>query len=170
MSGGHFEYNQYKIEEIARSVEYLIKENANGEYVDFEDEFRTIIEYLSGKSKKLTAFFYSNPKREFYVEDFEKVKLFTELKKHLSISIDQYEKIHFHKFIEPGTWNTVYKKPKKWKPYYNEKTIEQFEKGLHYLRLASVYTQRIDWLVSGDDGEKAFHERLAEELAEIEVK
>ena len=30
-----------------------------------------------------------------------------------------------------------------------------------------VDAQRIDWLVSGDDDEKTFHERLPEDLAKI---
>jgi hypothetical protein len=36
------------------------------------------------------------------------------------------------------------------------------------LRVAAVYTQRIDWLVSGDDGEESFLERLKEELGQLE--
>jgi len=48
--------------------------------------------------------------------------------------------------------------------FYSDETIAEFKKGLHYLRLAQIYTQRIDWLVSGDDGEESFHERLKEEL------
>jgi len=32
------------------------------------------------------------------------------------------------------------------------------------LRKAAIYAQRIDWLLSGDDGEESFLERLKEEL------
>lgn len=51
---------------------------------------------------------------------------------------------------------------------YSEETIAEFRKGLDYLRRAYVYAQRIDWLLSGDDGEESFHERLKEELEELE--
>lgn len=30
-----------------------------------------------------------------------------------------------------------------------------------------IYTQRIDWLLSGDDGEESFHSRLKEELDKL---
>ena len=83
MSGGHFEYQQYNINEIAEGVGKLISEN--GEYwYDFSDE-----------------------------------------------------------------------------------TISEFKQALQVLNQAYVYAQRIDWLVSGDDGEESFHERLAEELDKL---
>lgn len=47
---------------------------------------------------------------------------------------------------------------------FSEETINEFRKGLEVLRSASIYAHRIDWLVSGDDGEDTFHERLKEEL------
>jgi hypothetical protein len=49
---------------------------------------------------------------------------------------------------------------------YPEEVIEEFKKGVEYLRLAAIYAQRIDWLLSGDDGEESFLERLKEELDE----
>jgi hypothetical protein len=36
------------------------------------------------------------------------------------------------------------------------------------IRVAAVYAQRIDWLISGDDGEESFLERLKEELGQLE--
>ena len=50
---------------------------------------------------------------------------------------------------------------------YSDETIAEFRRGLAIIKQAQVYMQRIDWLVSDDDGEGRFHERLAEELAEI---
>lgn len=38
------------------------------------------------------------------------------------------------------------------------------------MRLAYIYAQRIDWLLSGDDGEDDLQERLKEELAELRSK
>ncbi len=50
---------------------------------------------------------------------------------------------------------------------YSKETITEFEVGLDYLRKAIIYAQRIDWLVSGDDGEENFHERLKNDLEEL---
>jgi hypothetical protein len=52
---------------------------------------------------------------------------------------------------------------------YPSDIIESFKTGLHHLKLAQIYAQRIDWLVSGDDGEDSFRRRLAEELKEVGV-
>jgi len=51
--------------------------------------------------------------------------------------------------------------------HYTPETIEEFKKGLVLLRQAYVYAQRIDWLVSGDDGEDSFHRRLKFELKKL---
>jgi hypothetical protein len=51
---------------------------------------------------------------------------------------------------------------------YSPETIEEFKIGVEYLRKAAVYAQRIDWLVSGDDGEDTFHNRLQKDLKKIE--
>jgi len=47
---------------------------------------------------------------------------------------------------------------------FTKETIHEFKIAVELLKLASIYTQRIDWLVSGDDGEETFHKRLNEEL------
>ena len=50
---------------------------------------------------------------------------------------------------------------------YPDDVIEEFKKGLDILRKAHVYAQRIDWLISGDDGEESFHRRLKEDLDKL---
>ena len=52
----------------------------------------------------------------------------------------------------------------KYFPEYSEEIINHFKDGIKALRKAYIYAQRIDWLVSGDDGEEGFIERLNEEL------
>ena len=84
MSGGHFDYNQYRIDDIADETQRVIKENPNRE--------------------------------------------------------------------EP----------------YSYMTIAEFKRGVKALKIAGIYAQRMDWLLSGDDGEDDFHERLAAELKKVE--
>lgn len=50
---------------------------------------------------------------------------------------------------------------------YSPETIAEFEVARKVLKLAYVYTQRIDWLLSGDDGEDSFHKRLQAQLKEL---
>ena len=110
MSGGHFDYNQYRIDDIANSIEDYIY----GHPLEEED-----IEYYI---------------KDNWLENEEK------------------EYIIKNKHTIPNYYG------------YNEETIEEFKKGLDILRKASIYAQRIDWLLSGDDGEKSFHKRLKEDL------
>lgn len=50
---------------------------------------------------------------------------------------------------------------------YSPETITEFEKAVMVLKTAYVYAQRIDWLLSGDDGEDSFHKRLQAQLGEL---
>lgn len=50
---------------------------------------------------------------------------------------------------------------------FSDDTISEFKQAVNLLRKAEIYVQRIDWLVSGDDGEDSFHQRLVEELSEL---
>jgi hypothetical protein len=36
-----------------------------------------------------------------------------------------------------------------------------------HLHKAQIYVQRIDWLVSGDDSEDSFHQRLAQDIQRL---
>lgn len=50
---------------------------------------------------------------------------------------------------------------------YSKETLREFRKAIKLLRQAHIYVQRIDWLLSGDDSEDTFHERLKEELDKL---
>jgi len=66
-----------------------------------------------------------------------------------------------------GSWYEKY--PEDLNHYkYPDDVIEEFKKGVEILRKAQIYAQRIDWLVSGDDGEDSFRERLQQELDALE--
>lgn len=121
MSGGHFEYHQYYIDEIVDSIDKYI----NGEDID-DDEIENIkLEYERG---------------------------------YLSLDENEYDYILENHHTIPNRYN------------FSEETIDEMKKGLDYLRKASIYAQRIDWLISGDDGEEEFHERLIEDLNNLKFK
>ena len=116
MSGGHFDYYQWQINDIANSLEDYIY----GHSIDEED----IDEYIE----------------DHWLEDKEK------------------EYVIKNKHTVPNLYE------------YSKETIKEFKKGLSILRKAYIYAQRIDWLLSGDDGEESFHERLKEELDNLKNK
>lgn len=106
MSGGRFDYNQYKIRDIAETIQSMIDKN--------------------GRKKEKNELDSWND-REYY---------------------EKYPNENFfHK--------------------YPDKVIEQFNIAVQKLKEAEVYAHRIDWLLSGDDGEENFLKRLKEDLKKI---
>ncbi len=51
--------------------------------------------------------------------------------------------------------------------HYEANTIEEMRRATTFLRIAEIFAQRVDWLVSGDDGEDSFHRRLHKDLANL---
>ena len=50
---------------------------------------------------------------------------------------------------------------------YPDEVIEEYKKAIAYLKIALCYAQRVDWLISGDDGDDSFLKRLDQELNEL---
>lgn len=55
------------------------------------------------------------------------------------------------------------------KLYYNfsDEIIDKFKEAVIKLKEAYVYAQRVDWLISGDDGEDDFLEKLKNDLDKL---
>ena len=88
---------------------------------------------------------------------------------------DQYKIGYIAEGIETEIENSGKKKDRKdfsfeddYYPEYKPETIERFKEAIKYLKLAQIYAQRIDWFLSGDDGEESFHKRLNKELQNFE--
>jgi len=50
---------------------------------------------------------------------------------------------------------------------YREDIQQIFKDGIRALKIAEIYAQRIDWYLSGDDGEDSLVSRLKEDLKEL---
>lgn len=50
---------------------------------------------------------------------------------------------------------------------YKDEVVEKMKEGLDIIRKAYVYAQRIDYLLSGDDGEASFLRRLQKDLDKL---
>lgn len=51
--------------------------------------------------------------------------------------------------------------------HFSPETIEKFTEAVRLLKEAYIYAQRIDWLLSGDDGEQDFLSRLGKSLEKL---
>ena len=50
---------------------------------------------------------------------------------------------------------------------YPPQVIAKFKEGLEYLKKAHIYANRIDRILSGDDGNESFLERLESDLLKL---
>lgn len=66
-----------------------------------------------------------------------------------------------------GDWISDERWEEKGKQQFSDETIKEFKKAVKILRKAYIYAHRIDWFLSGDDGEETFHERLKEDLEKL---
>lgn len=109
MSGGHYDYDQYRLNNIIESIESIITKN--------------------GKKKTKEEL-----KNEGWCD--------TEWYKKYPEDLNHYK--------------------------YPDEVINKMKEGIRYLKIAYIYAQRIDWLLSGDDSEETFLERLQKELDNYE--
>jgi len=108
MSGGAFDYNQYKIGYIADQIEETVIKNG-----------------VEKTPEEIKNDWHNDEWYEKYPED----------------------KFHYK---------------------YPDEVIEKMKEAVKALKIAQEYAQRVDWLLSGDDGEESFLSRLEENLKKIE--
>jgi siroheme synthase (precorrin-2 oxidase/ferrochelatase) len=53
---------------------------------------------------------------------------------------------------------------------FGDDTREQMRQAVWALKLAAIYMNRVDYLLSGDDSEESFHQRLRKELRELDAE
>lgn len=82
---------------------------------------------------------------------------------HIGTIVDDIEKL-----VNGGT-NVDEYYSKEYKNYSDE-TKQELKNALEILRKAEVYAHRIDWLLSGDDGEESFHKNLKEDLDNLSIR
>lgn len=172
MSGGHFDYYQYHINDIADKLERNL---ADIEYakeigtVKKKDVYGHLLDTNSGRKywpNWLLDACNRHDNKEDVINSLKFMCNFNENdgKLYFNDSNAVYEVVIYDGEREEwadGKWHLNIDDPE---------IIEEFKNGLKILKMASIYAQRIDWLLSGDDGEDSFKRRLKENLDELESK
>lgn len=187
MSGGHFNYNQYLIyliKEIADSIAIEIARALNPKPQKVHEDYWMIYEHDCPSS-----YHWFGSHKEF--KTFEEAERFLLLHETIVPSeqtygishIDKEDKVfRSTKLVMSGTekacpipWlYTIHHCVYDHYPYdidmleLTEETIETMKQAYLQMRKAYVYAQRVDWMLSGDDGEDTIQTRLNEELAEVQ--
>ena len=174
MSGGHFDYYQYHINEIAEQLERNIADIEYGKSVGKikkQELCAHLVDVESGR-KSWPFWLFELCRRHVYVDDLKYA-----LKKWYTC-YEKDGKIYVEDADEPGVFEVVVDNREYWefadgKCHYeidDSEVLDELKKGLKILKMAAIYAQRIDWLLSGDDGDDSFKRRLKEELDELESK
>ena len=71
-------------------------------------------------------------------------------------------------YYERQEYEETHKQPMNYA--YPDSVLRRMEEAVYALRAAAIYAQRVDYLLSGDDGEEYFEERLSKELSELNSK
>lgn len=71
-------------------------------------------------------------------------------------------------YYERQEYEETHKQPMNYA--FPEEVLRRMEEAIYALRRAAIYAQRTDYLISCDDGEESFMERLKKELAELDSK
>ena len=84
-----------------------------------------------------------------------------------------YKNHYIDDFIE--TLETTIKNNNKKNEYgditnYSKAIIQQFKMVIKILKVSSIHLHRVDWLLSGDDDEQAYLERLAKDLNDLNIE
>jgi hypothetical protein len=66
--------------------------------------------------------------------------------------------------IEDVIYKNTGNDPDEYYHNYSEETLENLKRAVWLLKRTQTYVHRIDWLLSGDDGEETFHKRLKNDL------
>ena len=181
MSGGHFNYNQYLIREIAQKIEediaralkpkpekvhenyWTIEEKDNlgscrtfGGYMTFNSYVDAASYLLSFRGVRLAEPQYASG-RFFKEEDviFQSDKYFMR-------GTEEGEKIPVLYAIHHAEYDRY--------PYDEDvlelsaSTIGKMKEAYRQIRIAEIHADRVDWLISDDDDEESFQDRLKHEL------
>lgn len=76
---------------------------------------------------------------------------------------DEIEELIEKNNVKPEYWSEITWEQSNHQVYQID-IIEEFKKAVKILRKAYIYAHRIDWLVSGDDSEDYFLQKLREDL------
>ena len=183
MSGGYFDRNVYAIGEIADSIERDIARALRPKPEKIHKDYWTIYEKDSFGS-------YHSYMGYLYFSNYEEAESFLLTDKTIVKAEQRYSDQHF--FVE----GVIFQSTKRYMSdtydgeripvlysihhcYYDrypndadvleltDETIETMKEAYRQIRIAEKYATRMDWMMSGDDGEDSFRERIKEDLAEF---
>ena len=184
MSGGYFNRNTYAMREIADAIERDIARALQPKPEKVQEDYWTIYEkdcfgsyhsykdYMSfGNYEDAESFLLRDKtivKAEQKYADrrfFDDGVIFQSTKRYMSDTPDAeqipvlysiHQCYYDHYLYEADVLELL------------DETIDAMKEAYRQIRIAEIYAERVDWMMSGDDSEECFRERIKEDLTEFE--
>ncbi|WP_285827151.1 hypothetical protein [Bacteroides acidifaciens] len=184
MSGGYFNRNTYAMREIADAIERDIARALQPKPEKVQEDYWTIYEkdcfgsyhsykdYMSFGSYEDAESFLLRDKTIVKAEQkyadrrfFDDGVIFQSTKRYMSDTPDAeqipvlysiYHCYYDHYLYEADVLEL------------SDETIDAMKEAYRQIRIAEIYAERVDWMMSGDDSEECFRERIKEDLTEFE--
>ena len=184
MSGGYFDRSTYAMREIADTIERDIARALKPKPEKIQEDYWTIYEKDSFGSyhnyKDFMSFGSYEDAESFLLRDKTIVKakqkdanrrffddgvVYQSTKRYMSDTPDGEQipvlySIH-HCYYDRYPYNADVLN-------LSDETINVMKEAYRQIRIAEIYAERVDWMMSGDDSEECFRERIKEDLAEFE--
>ena len=171
MSGGHFDYKQHYIDDIADEIESVVQHEEAKRPKTVKEIHTTVYEKKGARLRiNLNTLQSENSYDEtikhyrdagYYIYEIDSTPEHRKaevIKNDLVYQINEWvSEEYVDEDGEPVYFND-----------FSKETLSEFKTAVKLLRKAAVYAQRIDWLLSGDDGEETFHQRLEEDLKNLQ--
>lgn len=182
MSGGHFDYQQYHLNDIASTIEHDIARALRPKPEMVREDYWTIEEKDSPHSYHSYwghhTFETYEEAESFLLSDKSIVKATSQYADnwHLSTSDDvlfQSTRLFMPETSDDKRIPILYLIHHCVYDHYpfdadvlelEDKTIETMKAAYRQIRIAEIYATRVDWMMSGDDGEDNLQVRLKEDL------
>ena len=184
MSGGHFDYHQFYIREIADTIERDIALALQSKPDKVHEDYWII------KVMDCFCSYYIYPRYSTKFESYEEAEEFLIQREEVVRAEAKYaerffkddftfqSKVHFMSRTKDdekipvlfAIHHCVYDRY----PYdvdvleLEDSTLETMKEAYRQLRIAEIYAQRVDWMMSGDDSEETLQKRLQRELQAFE--
>ena len=157
MSGGYFDRSTYAMREIANTIERDIARALQPKPEKVQEDYWTIYE----KDCFGSYHSYKYADRRF----FDDGVIFQSKKRYMSDVPDDEQipvlySIH-HCYYDHYPYNADVLE-------LSNETIDAMKEAYRQIRIAEIYATRVDWMMSGDDSEESFRERIKEDLEEFE--
>ena len=166
MSGGHFDYAQYRIDDIIYSIQRAIDDAKKPRPPLITKSGVSVLEKMEeGYYRHVNHHFVDFGDALYYYTNNDRYEILDRNDKMLWVKDKHTEQVYKIKHFTYEEYEDG-----KYYPDYSDETIKEFENAIDILCKASVYVHRIDWFLSGDDGEESFHLRLKEELDKLKKR